>query len=75
VKTAGKVRKEVRLPRRRGSAFFQFHGSNSSIGQPGEHVGEPGARIDVVELGGLDQGVDRRDAVSSQPQRLLPESS
>jgi hypothetical protein len=23
------------------------------IGQSGEHVGEPGARIDVVELGGL----------------------
>jgi len=24
-----------------------------------EHVGEPGLRIDVVELGGLDQRVDR----------------
>ena len=26
--------------------------------QAGQHVGEPGLRIDVVELGGLDQGVD-----------------
>jgi hypothetical protein len=25
------------------------------IWQPGEHVGEPGLRIDIVELGGLDQ--------------------
>jgi hypothetical protein len=30
------------------------------VGQPGEHVGEPGLRVDAVELGGLDQGVDRR---------------
>src|SRR3954452_5403720 len=29
------------------------------IGQPGEDVGEPGLRVDAVELGGLDQGVDR----------------
>ena len=28
------------------------------IGQPSEDIGEPGARIDAVELGGLDQGVD-----------------
>jgi hypothetical protein len=28
------------------------------IWQSGEHVGEPGTRIDVVELGGLDQRVD-----------------
>jgi hypothetical protein len=25
------------------------------IGNPGQHVGEPGLRIDVVELGSLDQ--------------------
>jgi hypothetical protein len=30
------------------------------IRQPGQHVGEPGLRVDTVELGGLDQGVDRR---------------
>src|SRR5512134_797341 len=28
------------------------------IGQAGEDVGEPGTGVDVVELGGLDQGVD-----------------
>ena len=43
----------------------QFHGQEVAdplggmIGQPGEHVGEPGLRVDAVELGGLDQGVDR----------------
>ena len=26
---------------------------------PAEHIGEPGLRIDVVELGGLDQGEHR----------------
>jgi hypothetical protein len=30
--------------------------------QVGQHVGQPGKRIDVVELGGLDQGVDRGGA-------------
>ena len=28
------------------------------IRQPGEHVGEPSLRIDVVELGGRDQRID-----------------
>ena len=28
------------------------------ISDPAQHVGEPGLRVDVVELGGLDQGVD-----------------
>ncbi len=28
------------------------------IGETGKDVGEPGAGIDVVELGGFDQGVD-----------------
>ena len=28
------------------------------IGDAGEDIGEPGLRIDIVELGGLDQGVD-----------------
>jgi hypothetical protein len=26
--------------------------------ESGEHVGEPGARIDIIDLGGLDQRVD-----------------
>jgi hypothetical protein len=30
------------------------------VGKPGENVGEPGVGIDVVELAGLDQRVDRR---------------
>ena len=30
--------------------------------QAGEYVGQPAERIDVVELGGLDQGVDGRGA-------------
>ena len=47
-------------------AASQFHGRRSPIrlagwsGNPGQHVGEPGLRVDAVELGGLDQGVDRR---------------
>lgn len=28
------------------------------IWQPGEHVGEPSLRVDIVELGSRDQGVD-----------------
>jgi len=28
------------------------------IRQPGQHVGEPGLRINVVHLAGLDQGID-----------------
>ena len=28
------------------------------IGDAAQHVGEPGLRVDVVELGGRDQGVD-----------------
>jgi hypothetical protein len=32
------------------------------IGQAGEHVGEPSMRIDIVELGGLDQRINRGGA-------------
>ena len=32
------------------------------LGDPAEHVGEPSLRIDVVELGGADEGVHRRRA-------------
>ena len=32
------------------------------IGQASEHVGEPGLRVEIVELGGGDQRVDRSSA-------------
>ena len=35
------------------------------IGDAGEHVGEPGLRVDAVELGGADQRVDRRRAFAA----------
>jgi hypothetical protein len=35
------------------------------IGDAGEYVGEPGLRVDVVELGGGDQRVDRRGALAA----------
>jgi hypothetical protein len=34
--------------------------------QAREHVGEPGLRVDVVEPGGLDQGVDRSSAMTAR---------
>jgi hypothetical protein len=36
-----------------------------AIRQPREHVGETSTRINAVELGGLDQGVDRGGAASA----------
>src|SRR5689334_16657230 len=35
------------------------------IGQPGEYIGEPDLRIDVVELGGLNQRVDGGSAAAA----------
>ena len=35
------------------------------IGDAGEHVGEPGLRVDVVELCGLDQRVEDGGAVAA----------
>jgi hypothetical protein len=35
------------------------------IGDAGQHVGEVVLRVAAVELGGLDQGVDRRGAVAA----------
>ena len=35
------------------------------VGQPGEDVGEPGLRVDVVELGGFDEGVDGGGALAT----------
>ena len=32
------------------------------LGDASEHIGEPGLRIDIVELGGADQRVHRRRA-------------
>ena len=37
------------------------------IGQSGEHIGEPGLRIDLVEPGCLDQGVHECGAVAAAP--------
>ncbi len=36
------------------------------VGQPREHVGEPGLRIDAIELGGLDQRVELRSAMAAR---------
>jgi hypothetical protein len=35
------------------------------IGQSGEGVGEPGARVDAVEVGRLDQGVEGGGALAA----------
>src|SRR3954463_8225980 len=35
------------------------------IGNSGQHVGEPSLRVDAVELGGRDQGVDCRGALAA----------
>ncbi len=35
------------------------------VGDAGEHIDEPGLRIDVVELGGDDQSGDRRGWLST----------
>ncbi len=35
------------------------------VGHARQHVGEPGLGIDVVELGGLDQGVDGGGAAAA----------
>lgn len=35
------------------------------IGDAGEDIGEPGLRIDIVELGGLDEGVDDGGALAA----------
>ena len=45
------------------------------IGQARQHVGEPGLRVDVVELGGLDQRVDRGGAATAGLKGLSPMSA
>jgi hypothetical protein len=35
------------------------------IGNPGEHIGEPSLRIDIIELGSLDQRVHDRGAFAA----------
>jgi hypothetical protein len=35
------------------------------LGDAGEHVGEPSLRVDVVELGGADQGIDDGGALAT----------
>ncbi len=43
------------------------------IGQPREDVGEPGLRVDAVELGGLDQRVDPGATLRGGPEALPPQ--
>ena len=40
------------------------HTGVRQIGDAGEDIGEPGLRIDIVELGGDDEGVHRRGALA-----------
>ena len=53
------------------SSGCQFQGKSSAIrragvvGDAGEHVGEVVLRVETVELGALDQGVDRSGAAAS----------
>src|SRR3954453_5706937 len=53
-------------PRRAGSARFSRPragvraGAGPVVGQPRQNVGQPGVRVDVIEFGRLNQGVDRR---------------
>ena len=46
------------------------------VGDAAEHVGEPGLRIDAVQLGGLDQGVGdgRRLAAALRRDLIMPGS-
>ena len=34
-----------------------MHARDGQVGQPGENIGEPGLRIDVVHFGGDDKGI------------------
>lgn len=56
---AGPVLRSVSLSVRPGHEVFEV--GNLCIRDVGEDIGEPGLRIDTVELGGLDEGIgDRR---------------
>ena len=46
-----------------GQQFVEFRGW--MIGDAAEHVGEPSLRIDVIQLGGLDQREHRGGAAST----------
>src|SRR5207237_8939147 len=41
------------------------------LGDPGQDVGQPGLRVDVVHFGGDDQAVHRRGALSAAVRRDL----
>ena len=64
----GLGREPAYAARSRFCSGTQFQGGSSSSIEPAlrrlrdaaEHIGEPGLRIDVVELGGADQRVHRR---------------
>ena len=34
-----------------------MHARDGQVGQPGENIGEPGLRIDVIHFGGDDKGI------------------
>ena len=56
---AGPVLRSVSLSVRPGHEVFKV--GDLGVGDVGEDICEPGLRIDIVELGGLDEGVgDRR---------------
>lgn len=56
---AGPVLRSVSLSVRPGHEVFKA--SDLGVGDVAEDIGEPGLRIDTVELGGLDEGIgDRR---------------
>ena len=56
---AGPVLRSVSLSVRPGHEVFKA--GDLGVGDVGQDIGEPGLRIDTVELGGLDEGIgDRR---------------
>ena len=48
----------VTLPWQRTPGHQFVEPSDLVIGDAAEHVGQPGLRIDAIQLGGFDQGID-----------------
>jgi len=59
----GRERPLLRRPRPRRQ--LADAGDRMPVGNAGEHVAQPGFGIDAVELGGLDQRVDRGGALAA----------
>src|SRR5262249_49332448 len=57
-------RRRVHRARRRGVAG-DFRQYRRTVAEAGEHVGEPGLRIDVFELRGRDQRIENRGPASA----------